>query len=67
MKYRYITDVSLILLVKKCVFLYYQKNFCRKFGQTIGKYWKVFTPVLARGYERNNSNLFETMLFGDFE
>jgi hypothetical protein len=52
------------LLVKKCVFLYYQKNFL---SQVWANNWKVFTLVLTKAYEKNNSNLFETMLFGDFE
>ena len=52
------------LLVKKGVFLYYQKNFL---SQVWANNWKVFTPMLEKGCENNNSNLFETMLFGDFE
>ena len=54
----------LFLLVKKCVFLYYQKNFL---SQVWANNWKVFTHMLVKGCENNNSNLFETMLFGDFE
>jgi len=64
MKLGYITDFSLFLLVKKCVFLYYQKKFL---SQVCANNLKVFSPMLVKECENNNSNLFETMLFGDFE